>query len=118
MQRPQETLHQLCEIFPLFGEVWHEEGAPPEDGLVDGVYYEWTHHHVMRAFLSYFSANHQSFAERQLQQFGSWINSAVSTEDDLENAVSTCFLEHARQVSINRILAPYLSRQAKDKQRA
>lgn len=118
MQRPQDTLHQLCELFPSFKEVWDEEGAPPEDGLVDGVYFEWTHHQVMRAFLSYFSANHQSLTERQLQQFSSWVNNAVSTDDELENAVSTCFLEHAQQVRINRVLAPYLSRRAKDKQHA
>ncbi len=46
-QRPQETLRQLSEIFPGFSEWWKDEDAPPEDGLVGGVYYEWTHHAVM-----------------------------------------------------------------------
>ena len=114
MQRPQDTLRQLCEIFPPFKDAWDKEGAPPENGLVDGVYYKWTHRHVVQAFLGYFSAHHSSFSERQLQQFGSWLNRAISVANDLENAVSTCFLEHTRQVRIDRLLAPYLSRRAKN----
>jgi hypothetical protein len=118
MQHPKDTLRQLCTIFPLFKHDWDEEGVPPDDGLVDGVYYEWTHHHIMRVFLVYFSVHRDSFNEQQLRQFGNWVNSAVSSDDDLENAVSTCFLEHIRQVRINRVLAPYLSRRAKAKQQA
>jgi hypothetical protein len=38
-QRPQETLRQLCEIFPDFEEWWKiVESPPPGDGLVDGVF--------------------------------------------------------------------------------
>jgi len=112
--RPQETLRQLCEVFPSFGIWWEqEEASPPEDGLVDGVYYEWTHHAVLRQFLSYFSTNHESFTERQLQRFGAWVDNAIAQKGDLENAVSTCFLEHARQVKINLVLAPYLSANVK-----
>jgi hypothetical protein len=36
--------------------------APPEDGLVEGVYYEWTHHQVMSEFLAFFSKQHASFS--------------------------------------------------------
>ena len=65
-----------------------------------------------------FSKNHSSFTERQLRRFGDWISEAVSVDSDLENAVSTCFLEHMRQVKINRVLAPYLSPVAKVKSHA
>jgi hypothetical protein len=61
--------------------------------------------------------NHGSFTEKQLPTFGNWVNSAVSIGDDLENAVSTCFLGHAKQVSINRVLGPHLSAAAKRKMR-
>lgn len=112
-QRPQETLKQLCEICPLFADAWAEEGAPLEDGLQDGVYYRWSHHAVMRSFLGYFAANHESLTKKQLGLIGEWMNAAVATQNSLENAVATCFLEHARQAKINRVLAPYLSPQAK-----
>ncbi|MGH7725596.1 MAG: hypothetical protein ACREOU_09225 [Candidatus Eiseniibacteriota bacterium] len=111
--RPQDTLDRLCEGFPSFADWWAKEEAPSEDGLVDGVYYEWTHHRVVAEFLTYFSANPAQFTPKQLKWLGDWINDAVSAGGDLESAVSTCFLEHMRQVGINRVLAPYLSRQAK-----
>jgi hypothetical protein len=117
-QRPQETLSQLCDIFPSFQATWTDEGAPPVDTLVDGVFYEWTHHAVMRAFLEFFAKNHDAFSETQFRAVGDWINRAVSGEDDLESAVSTCFLEHVRQVGVNRVLWPYLSSAAKRKSRA
>lgn len=116
-QRPQETLRQLCAIFPAFEAAWAEEGAPPEDGLVDGVYYEWSHHAILSDFLEFFAKNHASFSEQQLRAVGEWINDAVFDGGDLENAVSTCFLEHTRGVRINRTLQPYLSPEAKRRQR-
>ncbi len=79
------------------------------------MYYEWTHHAILRNFLEYFAMNHESFTANQLRAFGEWINGAFSVDHDLENAVSTCFLEHARQVRIDRVLRPYLSSKAKDK---
>ena len=115
IQRPQETLGQLCEIFPRFADEWAGESAPTEDGMLDGVYYEWTHHSVLRAFLGYFANNQESFDELQVSALGSWINNAVLVDGDLENAVSTCFLEHVRQVKVERLLWPYLSRRAKAK---
>jgi hypothetical protein len=116
--RPQETLRQLSSLFPDFQKQWAEEEAPPEDGLVDGVYYEWTHHAVLRQFLEFFAQHHNSFTEAQLRGLGDWINSAVTQEGEIENAVATCFLEHMRQVRLDRVLVPYLSRVAKQKARA
>ena len=116
--RPQETLRQLCDLFPDFQKQWEEEEAPQEDGLVDGVYYEWTHHAVLRQFLESFAEHHNSFTEAQLRGLGDWFNNAVIQEDEIENAVVTCFLEHIRQVRIDRALAPYLSPTAKQKARA
>ena len=114
--RPQDTLRQLWELFPDFEDWWKEEET--EDVLVDGVHCELTHHRVMMEFLGFFAKHQRSFTEKQLRSFGDWVNRVVSLDDDLENAVSTCFLQHSHQARIDRILAPYLSRQAKRKSHA
>ena len=79
---------------------------------------ELTLHRVMSLFAQYFSANGSRFSEKQLRRLGEWLSSAVSVPGELENAVSTCFLEHTRQLKVNRLLAPYLSKLAKDKSHA
>jgi uncharacterized protein (DUF1330 family) len=75
-------------------------------------------HRIMAEFIQFFGANYHSFSEKQLRRFGEWVNDAVVIDGPLENAISTCFLEHTHQVKINRVLAPYLSRVAKYKSRA
>ena len=75
-------------------------------------------HCIMAELIQFFGMNHQTFSEKQLRRFGQWVNAAVLIEGPLENAISTCFLEHTRQVKINRVIAPYLSREAKDKSHA
>jgi hypothetical protein len=80
-------------------------------------FYQWTHHRVMQEFLMVCEEGFV-FTERQLRRFGDWISKAVAVDGDIENAVSTCFIEHTRQVKINRVLAPYLSPVAKAKSRA
>jgi hypothetical protein len=100
VQRPQEALRQPCAIFPAFEASWAEEEAPPEDGLVEGVYYERSHHAVLHNFLEYCSMNHESFTANQLRALSEWVNRAVSVDDDLENAVSTCFLFPGGRIAI------------------
>ena len=113
-RRPQDILRELIAIFPSFETWWAEaEGTvPAEDGLVDNVYYEWTYHRILQECLVYFGTNTAQFSKAQLEGFGSWVNSAIATEDVLENAVSTCFLEHMDQVQVDGILSPYLSKAA------
>lgn len=112
-RRPQDTLRELCELFPAFESWWNDEET--EDGLVDGVHRELTHHRLMMEFLDFFGKHHGSCTVKQLRSLGNWVNHAVSVDGDLENAVSTCFLAHSHQVRVDRVLAPYLSRQAKEK---
>jgi hypothetical protein len=116
--RPQDTLRQLCRLFPTFSSEWAEQGMPPEDGLVDNVYYEWTHHQVVNAFLNHLSASGVQFADDQFRQLGAWLNAAVEVDGALENAVSTCFLEHMHQVGLDRIISPHLSEKAKSRSHA
>ncbi|MCL2310528.1 MAG: hypothetical protein FWC42_09745 [Proteobacteria bacterium] len=79
---------------------------------------ELTLHCVMSLFAQYFGKNGGRFSEKQLRQLGEWLNFAVSAPGELENAVSTCFLEHTRQLKVNQLLAPYLSKLAKEKSHA
>lgn len=85
------------------------EGEEPE---------ELNLHRVMILFAQYFGANGHRFSEKQLRLLGEWLSSAVSVPGEFENAVSTCFLEHTRQLKVNRLLAPYLSKLAKEKSHA
>ena len=98
----------LTEIFPGFSADCEEEEIQPDTTL----------HFVMADFTPYFSGNRDTFSESQLKQLGDFINDAVAVDDNLENAVCTCFLEHLHQVRSYKILAPYLSRHAKDKTHA
>jgi hypothetical protein len=79
---------------------------------------ELTLHGVMSLFAQHFGSNGGGYSERQLRSLGGWLSSAVTVPGSLENAVSTCFLEHTRQLKVNRLLAPYLSRLAKEKSHA
>ena len=79
---------------------------------------ELTLHRLMGLFAQYFGANGKRFSVKQLRRLGEWLSSAVSVPSELENAVSTCFLEHTRQLKVNRLLAPYLSKLAKEKSHA
>ena len=88
---------------PSFETEMENEG-PPE---------EFTHHQIVMIFAEYFSVNHRAFSERQLRSLGQWLSEAVAAGGEIENAVSTCLLEHSRQLKVNRVLAPYLSKQAK-----
>jgi hypothetical protein len=75
-------------------------------------------HRVMMIFGPYFAANQRAFSDKQLAKLGRWINQAVESGGNLENAVSTCFLEHLHQLKVNRKLVPYLSESAKQRTHA
>lgn len=103
-------LQILVEIFPDFLEDYPIE-ALKEEGSE-------SLHFVMLNFTPYFSRNRRSFSEKQLKAFAVFINEAVVVEDSLENAVSTCFLEHLQQTQSYKTLAPFLSSNAKKKTHA
>jgi hypothetical protein len=75
-------------------------------------------HCVSYHFTEYFSTHHRTFSTHQLQQLGRLINDAVSLDDNLENVVSTCLLEHLHQIRAYKALSLYLSNEAKRKTRA
>jgi hypothetical protein len=106
---PEEVLEQLIAVFPTFAKWREDEGYTSEPP---------TYHQIMLGFCQFFGGGVEGFTEQQLRRFAKWVNEAVLDDGPLENAVSTCFLEHTRQIKVNRVLAPYLSRVAKGKSRA
>lgn len=106
-QSPQEAIAFLTELDPPF-----------ETELEDEDPAELNYHRIIRAFAVYFAANRSSFSPAAIRRLGNWINVSVEAGGEIENAISTCFLEHARQLGVNRVLAPYLSTNAKRKTHA
>lgn len=100
---PEQLLASIKAIFPEFGK-----GLVAQDSL----------HSVMQHFAVYFGTNKNDFSERQIRLLGSLIDEAVAAEDVLENAVSTCLLEHLRQIDGYKTLSPYLSKKAKERTHA
>lgn len=94
----------LTEIFPSYAEQLAEDEKYDEE-------WGYTLHSLFRDFIYYFSKNIDGFSEKQLNKFAAFVNEAVEKDDDLENAISTCFLEHLYQVNIVKPLKPLLSKQ-------
>jgi hypothetical protein len=109
-ETPEEMLRQLQELLPGFDHSWEDEDEWP--GL------ERSFHAVARDLASYFPAQCLSLNEKQLRAFAAWINGMVTAGGDLENAVSTCFLEHSGQLGVYKVLAPHLTTLAKASARA
>lgn len=72
-----------------------------------------TFHRVMREFTYSFGRAAETLSAAQLRQIGQLVNQAIEHDDNLENAVATCFLEHLHQIHALKALWPYLSPKAR-----
>lgn len=104
----KELREALVAVFPGFSQNCSTDDAREADASGEA-----TLHMVMSEFCSYYSCCQEQFSARQLGSLGDIVNDAVAVDDDLENAVATCFLEHLRQVEGYKALAPHLSSAAK-----
>ena len=98
-----ELKNRLTKIFPTFDNEW------VEDEEINSL------HGVLLVFTPYFGSESSKFTEKQIKMLSVLINETVKNEDDLENAVSACFLEHLHQIKAEITLRPYLSKLAKTK---
>jgi len=101
-----ELREWLINIFPSFQEEWEEN----ENDI--------TLHAVLIVFTQYFGAEQEKFNKKQIKKLADFINKSVEKDDDLENAISTCFLEHLNQIESGKLMKPFLSKIAKDKMHA
>lgn len=97
---PGSLAHVLAEFFPIFS-----------DELIDEEIHSY--HWVLMLFAPISAQALESADERTIRRFCDLINQMVSAGGELENAVSTCFLEHASQIGVRKIIKPFLSREAK-----
>ena len=109
---PGQLRDQLSEIFPAFRDHWDDKDNPfvQDDGSFG--------YHAVMLNLNDFFAGHESWSNEQLRAFSELLNAAVTRDDDLENAVSTCFLEHMHQMKMTKLLSPYLTPEAKRRSHA
>ena len=98
----------LVKIFPGFLEAHTAAEVSEEESLPSP-----SLHSVMIPFTQYFGSVSASSSERQLETLAAFINRGVEGDTVLKNAISTCFLEHLRQIRAYQALSPYLSPEAK-----
>jgi hypothetical protein len=92
-------------LFPRFREHWAQGEPDAGDRL--------TYHAVMLDFTSFFGGGLAEFSERQVVLLSKLVNAAVATRGEVENAISTCFLEHLHQIGAEKALKPHLSAAAR-----
>jgi hypothetical protein len=103
-QSSEELNADLTAIFPKFSGALEE--LTSSGGYQEGVNF----HALMREFTCFFGRSIDSFSEKQLAQFSELVVRAIKQPGPLENAIDTCFLEHARQIKVNKQLAPWLAK--------
>ena len=109
---PADLRDQLIAIFPEFRAEWYEDD---NEFIEDG---RFSYHGLMIAFSNYFSCHITEVSEQQRRALSDLFNEAVAEDDDLENAVATCFLEHMHQMRVAKSFWPFLSPLAKAKSHA
>ena len=111
---PDEFAALLTALFPPFAAEW-ATSVTDRKGQVTEIGYDigTTFHQVLQAFAPISFKLMSASTSRQVESFCQIINQAVSEPGSLENAISTCLLEHASQLGIRKILQPHLSQAAK-----
>jgi hypothetical protein len=110
MNTPAQLVHSLIMIFPEFTKEW-------DKGESYGCDRDYNFHTVLLAFAPVSHAILSGAAPGQIKKFCELINLMVEIPGEIENAVATCFLEHASQVGVHKIIEPYLSKKAKQELR-
>src|SRR5262245_58786470 len=98
---PKDLVQQLLRIFPGFAQEWDEgEGYGYEKG-------DYKLHTVFLTFGEVSSDLLKKSTPGQIREFCALINGLVAKGGDFENAVSTCFLEHASALGARQHIEPH-----------
>jgi hypothetical protein len=101
---PRELLSLLGSIYPDFVADAQRDSA--SEFQAEPISF----HGLMSEFAAFFGRHADSSSDRQLQRLCEFVVRAVAHGGVIENAVSTCFLEHTRQIKVNRALGPGLAK--------
>lgn len=93
---PVELFAALTAMFPEFAAEWEDDEEVK------------TYHRIVLR-LTPLITGYLREAPAQLKAFADLVNTMVAAGGDKENAVSTCLLEHASQVSLRKLIRPHLS---------
>jgi hypothetical protein len=108
MESAEELKNSLISLFPSLAEELVED-EPEEFEYRE----ELNLHHVW-SYFSYTASKELIQAEVQtVRLLAELINKSVAAGGLAENAVSTCFLEHASQIGVKKVLKPHLSQLAR-----
>lgn len=95
---PAELEFQLASIFPTFSVKLD----------VDEEYPAKYHSVLLFHFNPFFGKYVETFAPKQLKAFAELVTRCRAAPGALENAFDTCFLEHTKQMKVNKHLGKYL----------
>src|SRR5689334_6308944 len=104
---PRDLAEELIRIFPALTQEWDEgEGYGYREG-------DYKFHTVFLMLGGLIPELLEKATLDQNREFCSLVNQLVAKGGDFENAVSTCFLEHASSLGAREHIEPYLSEEAK-----
>jgi hypothetical protein len=101
----RDLVKELIRIFPTFLQEWDEGRSFGYDG-------DYKLHTVFLTFGPKSLELLEKGKPKQLEEFCALVNFLVEKGGDFENAVSTCFLEHATQLGVRDLIKPFLSPEA------
>lgn len=102
---PQELASRLSELFSAWN--W-EELEPQFPGDTPTNY-----HAILMDFAPHARTVMEAAEPTVIRRFARLVNQAIRQGGELENAMTTCFLEHASQLKVRTILRPHLSEVSK-----
>jgi hypothetical protein len=104
---PVDIRARLLALFPAYRTQRESSDNPyiAEDGF--------SHHGLMIDFTEILGRNVRNFSEQQIDALCRLIDAAVSRTGPLENAVSSCLLEHLQQTGAWKTLGHRLSNGAR-----
>ena len=102
IEQPVDLVNHLIALFPDFAAEWDEGKA---FGYENGSY---SFHAIMLMFGPMSATCLNQADDKTIRAFAELLSQAIENGGQIENAVSTCFLEHASELGVVGILKPHL----------